>query len=93
LSLLPRYELGAARLLRLFVRRVLAAGVAELGELKTASGGLLVLGGGVVPVLAIGTLQGDNFAHWLVLLVANVASHLGWQAAWQIWKGIKSPST
>jgi hypothetical protein len=29
----------------------------------------------------------------LSLLVPNVASHLGWQAAWQIWKGIKSPST
>jgi hypothetical protein len=30
LSLLPRCELGAARLLRLFVVCVLAAGVAEL---------------------------------------------------------------
>jgi hypothetical protein len=75
------------------VIRVLAAGVAELGELKTPSGGLLVLRGGVVPIFALGTLQGDNFAHGLVLLVSNVASHLGWQAAWQIWKGIKSPST
>jgi hypothetical protein len=63
---------------------VLAAGVAELRELKATSGGLLVLGGGVVPVLALGALQSDDFAHCGVLLVSNVASHLGWQAAWQI---------
>jgi hypothetical protein len=35
---------------------VLAAGVAELGELETTRGGLLVLGGGIVPVLAVRTL-------------------------------------
>jgi hypothetical protein len=45
------------------MRRVLAAGIAELGELKTARGRLLVFCGGVVPVLARRTLQGDNFAH------------------------------
>jgi len=62
---------------------VLAAGVAELGELQPASGRLLVLGGGVVPVLASRTLQGDDLAHWLVLLYIYIelASHLGWQAA------------
>jgi hypothetical protein len=68
-------------LLGLFVGRVLAAGVAELGELKPASGGLLVLGGGVVPVLASRTLQGDDLAHWVNLLDFDLASHLGWQAA------------
>ena len=52
-----------AELLRLFVCRVLAAGVAELGELKPASGRLLVLGGGVVPVLAIRALQCNDLAH------------------------------
>jgi hypothetical protein len=60
---------------------VLAAGVAELGKLQPASSGLLVLGGGVVPVLARGTLQGDDLAHWVVLLYIELASHLGWQAA------------
>src|SRR5271163_2271644 len=52
-----------AELLRLFVRRVLAAGVAVLVGLETAGGGLLVLGGGVVPVLAIRALQCDDLAH------------------------------
>jgi hypothetical protein len=60
---------------------VLAAGIAELGELKPAGGGLLVLGGGVVPVLACRTLQGDDLAHWVILLYIELASHLGWQAA------------
>ena len=46
------------------MRCVLAARIAELGELKTARGGLLVLGGGVVPVLAVWALEGDDFAHW-----------------------------
>jgi hypothetical protein len=69
-----------AELLRLFVCRVLAAGVAELVELEAAGGRLLVLGGGVVPVLALGALQCDDFAHWMIPFVI-VASHLGWQAA------------
>jgi transposase len=47
---------------------VLAAGIAELRELETAGGRLLILGGGVVPVLAIRTLQSDNFAHYDLLL-------------------------
>jgi hypothetical protein len=59
---------------------VLAAGVAELRELQTAGGRLLVLGGGVVPVLALWALKGDNLAH-LTNLLTNVASHFGWQAA------------
>ena len=47
---------------------MLAAGVAELGELEAAGGGLLVFSGGVVPVFALGTLKGDDFAHCVVLL-------------------------
>jgi len=66
-------------LLRLFVVGVLAAGVAELRELKPARGRLLVLRRRVVPVLARRTLQCDNFAHYVS--PSNVASHLGWQAA------------
>ena len=50
-------------LLGFFVIRVLAAGVAELRELEAASGRLLVLRRGVVPVLALGALQGDDLAH------------------------------
>ena len=42
---------------------MLAALAAELTELKTASGRLLVLRGGVVPVLAIRALQCDDLAH------------------------------
>jgi hypothetical protein len=49
------------------VIRVLAAGIAELRELKPASGRLLVLRRGVVPVLALGALQCDNFAHLFIL--------------------------
>jgi hypothetical protein len=60
------------------MRRVLAAGVAKLGELEPACGGLLVLRRRIVPVLAIRTLQGNDLAHGYFL--SNVASHLGWQA-------------
>jgi hypothetical protein len=59
---------------------VLAAGVAELGEFKTAGGGLLVFCGGVVPVFAIRALQCDDLAHY-GQSPSNVASHFGWQAA------------
>ena len=45
------------------MRLVLAAAVTELLELETAGGRLLVLGGGVVPLLALSALQCDNFAH------------------------------
>ena len=69
-------------LLGFLVRRVLAAGIAELAELEPARGGLLVLGRRVVAVLAIGALQCDDLAH--CVCSPNVASHLGWQAAWQI---------
>jgi hypothetical protein len=49
------------------VIRVLAAGIAKLGELKAAGGRLLVLRRRVVPVLALGALQCDNFAHLFIL--------------------------
>jgi hypothetical protein len=49
------------------VIRVLAAGIAELRELKPASGGLLVLRRRVIPVFAIGALQCNNFAHLFIL--------------------------
>jgi hypothetical protein len=67
------------RLLRFFVVRMLPAGVAELRELQTASGRLLVLRGGIVPVLAIRALKSNDLAH--NKSPSNVASHLGWQAA------------
>jgi hypothetical protein len=50
-------------LLGLLVIRVLAARIAELGELETARRGLLVLSGRIVPVLAHRTLQTDDLAH------------------------------
>jgi hypothetical protein len=59
---------------------MLAAGVAELRELKPAGGRLLVLGRGVVPVLAIRALQCNDLAH-CDKSPSKVASHLGWQAA------------
>ena len=43
--------------------RVLAAELAELRELQTARGRLLVLGSRVVPVLALRALQRNDFAH------------------------------
>jgi hypothetical protein len=47
--------------------RVLAAAVAELLELETASGRLLVLRRRVVPLLAIRALQCHDFAHLFIL--------------------------
>jgi hypothetical protein len=55
------------RLLRFLVVRVLAAGIAELRELETAGGRLLVLRRRVVPVLALRALQCNNFAHLFIL--------------------------
>lgn len=42
---------------------MLAARIAELGELETAGGGLLVLCRGIVSVLAVRALKGNDFAH------------------------------
>jgi len=46
---------------------VAAAALAELLELKTASGRLLVLGGCVVALLALGALQRYDFPHLRIL--------------------------
>ncbi len=59
--------------------RVLAAGIAELRELETAGGRLLVLRGGVVPVLALRALQCDDFAHLVNLLLTWPATSAGKQ--------------
>jgi hypothetical protein len=50
-------------LFRFFVRRVLAATETKLLELETAGGRLLVLRRRVIPFLALGALQCDNFPH------------------------------
>ena len=57
--------------------RVLAAGVAELRELQTASSRLLVLRGRVVPVLAIRALEGNDLAHCGLLLLTWPATSTG----------------
>jgi hypothetical protein len=46
---------------------VLAAAVAELLELETAGGRLLVLRRRVVPLLALSALQCHDFPHFLIL--------------------------
>jgi hypothetical protein len=46
---------------------VLAAGIAKLRELETASGRLLVLRRRVIPVFTIRALQCNNFAHLFIL--------------------------
>jgi hypothetical protein len=51
------------KLLGFLVRRVLAARVAELFELEATSGRLLVLGGGIIPFLAVRALKRNDFAH------------------------------
>jgi hypothetical protein len=71
---------SAPWLLGFFVIRVLAAGVAELRELEPPGGGLLVLGGRVVAVLAIRALEGNDLAHWVVLLVHRLTSPGIWPA-------------
>ena len=47
------------------MRRVLPARPAELAEFQPARRGLLILGGGVIAILAITALQRNNLAgHW-----------------------------
>jgi hypothetical protein len=46
---------------------VLAAAIAELGELETAGGRLLVLGGRVIALFALSALQCNDFPHVLIL--------------------------
>jgi hypothetical protein len=69
------WQLEAA-LLRFLVRLVLAATIAELLELQTARGRLLVLGRRVVPLFALSALQCDNFPH-LKILPIQVTRFLG----------------
>jgi hypothetical protein len=52
----------SAALLHFFVRRVLAARPAKLVELQAARRGLLILGGGVIAILAITALQSNNLS-------------------------------
>jgi hypothetical protein len=49
-------------LLHFFMRRVLAALAAELAKLQPARRGFLILGGGVIAVLAITALQRNDFS-------------------------------
>ena len=51
------------------MRGVLAARPAELAELQPARRGLLVLGGGVIAVLAITALQRNNLSRHFVSLL------------------------
>jgi hypothetical protein len=61
------------RSLHFFVSSMLAALAAKLGELETACSRLLVLGGGVILILAISTLQLNDFAGHLVELLSKCA--------------------
>ena len=54
-------------LLRFFVRGVLPAAITKLLELEAARGRLLVLRRRVVALLALATLQCNNFPHLLIL--------------------------
>jgi hypothetical protein len=45
------------------MRCVLPAETAKLTELQTASGRLLVLGLGIIPVLALTALKSNDFSH------------------------------
>jgi hypothetical protein len=68
-------EASYAELLGFPVRVVLSAVRAELLHFKTASGGLLVLGARVVPVLALGALERNDFS-WHFLLLPGLASNV-----------------
>jgi hypothetical protein len=58
-----RSQLQNENLLHFLVRRVLAARIAKLLCLQPVGVLLLVLRGGVIPVLALTTLQGNDFPH------------------------------
>jgi hypothetical protein len=53
---------------------VLAATGAELGELETRGSRLLVLGGGVVPLLTGGALESNDLAHDVFPLLLKFAA-------------------
>jgi hypothetical protein len=56
---------NSAELLGLFVWGMLAAAIAELGELKAARGRLFILRRRVIPLFAFRTLEGNYFTHSL----------------------------
>src|SRR4051812_39957871 len=66
-------------LFHFFMRRVLAARAAELAEFQPARRGLLVLGGGVIAVLAITALQRNNLSRHR-LIPFRVLSRMGREA-------------
>ena len=53
-------------LFRLFVIRVLPARTAKLSGLQAFGVLLLIFGGGVIAILALTTLQSNDFAHCLI---------------------------
>jgi hypothetical protein len=53
------------------VRLVFAAAVTELFELQTAGGRLFVLRRRVIPLLALGALQRNNFPHFKFLSISS----------------------
>ena len=56
-----------AELFGLFMCGMFAAAIAKLREFQTAGGRLFILRRRVVPVLALGALQCNNFAHLSIL--------------------------
>jgi hypothetical protein len=56
---------NAYDLLHFLVRRLLAAGVAKFLGLQSVGVLLFIFCGGVIPVLAISTLQSNDFPHFL----------------------------
>ena len=62
------------QLLRFLVRLVLPAALTKLLELETACGRLFVLRRRVVPLLALGALQCDNFPHFQTLQFTVLSS-------------------
>jgi hypothetical protein len=71
-----------------------AATLAKLGELETAGGRLLVLGGGVVALFALGALQCHDFPH-LRILTDSAFLRLTPKFSCEVWsaKCEKSPRT
>jgi hypothetical protein len=63
---------GISILLDFFVRLVFAAVPAKLLHLEALRGGLLILGGGIVPVLALGALESNDVASHCVLLLISI---------------------
>ena len=54
-----------AELLRLFMRGMLAAAIAKLGEFEATCGRLFILRRRVIPLFAFRTLEGNYFTHTL----------------------------